>query len=192
MTLLIIDNPLCPLARHGLELPFSEALHSSGIPRGARFWWNHEAEDSEHKRGGGCFFRDCRRRLLLQKSAGTAIKMIWRAMGGIWGKLGGWIFLECMCAKSLQSCLTLCDPLDCSLLGSSVHGDFPGKNVGVGCHALLWGIFLIQGSNPCLLWLLHCWWILYHWATGEALITPVMTLFLYVFFLYWMPRKQGL
>ena len=66
MTLLIIDNPLCPLARHGLELPFSEALHSSGIPWGARFWWSHEPEDSQHKRGGGWFFRECRRRLHLQ------------------------------------------------------------------------------------------------------------------------------
>ena len=28
----------------------------------------------------------------------------------------------CMCAKSLQSCLTLCNPLDYSLLGFSVHG----------------------------------------------------------------------
>ena len=31
-----------------------------------------------------------------------------------------------------QSCLTLCDPVDCSPPGSSVHGDFPGKNTGVG------------------------------------------------------------
>ena len=29
--------------------------------------------------------------------------------------------------------------------------DSPGKNTGVGCHALLQGIFLIQGLNPCLL-----------------------------------------
>ena len=28
----------------------------------------------------------------------------------------------CMCAKSLQSCLTLCDPVDCRLPGTSVHG----------------------------------------------------------------------
>ena len=28
----------------------------------------------------------------------------------------------CMCAKSLQSCRTLCDPVDCSSPGSSVHG----------------------------------------------------------------------
>ena len=26
-----------------------------------------------------------------------------------------------------QSCLTLCDPMDCNLPGSSVHGDSPGK-----------------------------------------------------------------
>ena len=50
-----------------------------------------------------------------------------------------------------QSCLTLCDPMDCSPPGSSAHGDSPGKNTGVGCHALLQGIFSTQGSNPCLL-----------------------------------------
>ena len=35
----------------------------------------------------------------------------------------------------------------------------PGKNAGMGCHFLLQGIFLTQGSN---LSLLHCRWILYH------------------------------
>ena len=40
-----------------------------------------------------------------------------------------------------QSCLTLCFPMDCSLPGSSVHGDSPGKNTGVGCHVLLQGFF---------------------------------------------------
>ena len=33
--------------------------------------------------------------------------------------------------------------------------DFPGKNIGVDCHALLQGIFLTQGSNPHLLCLLY-------------------------------------
>ena len=47
-----------------------------------------------------------------------------------------------------QWCLTLCDPTDCSLPGSSVRGDSPGKNTGVGCHAFLQGIFPTQGSNP--------------------------------------------
>ena len=38
----------------------------------------------------------------------------------------------CVCVKSLQSYLTLCDPTDCCPPGSSVHGDSPGKNTGVG------------------------------------------------------------
>ena len=38
---------------------------------------------------------------------------------------------SCMWAKCLQSCQTLCDPMDCSLPGSFVHGDSPGNNTGV-------------------------------------------------------------
>ena len=64
-----------------------------------------------------------------------------------------------------QSCLTLWDPMDYSPPGSFVHGIFSGKNTGVGCHFLLQGILLIQGSNLCLL---HCRQILYDWAHGEA------------------------
>ena len=63
-----------------------------------------------------------------------------------------------MCALVVQSCPTLCDPMNCSLPGSSVHGDSPGKNIGVSCHALLQGVFPTQGSNPDLL---HCRQILY-------------------------------
>ena len=40
-------------------------------------------------------------------------------------------------AKSLQSCPTLCDPIDGSPPGSAVLGDSPGKSTGVGCHFLL-------------------------------------------------------
>ena len=58
-----------------------------------------------------------------------------------------------------QSCLTLFDPVDRSPPGSSVHGDSPGKNTGVGSHALLQGIFPTQGLNPGLP---HCRRILYH------------------------------
>ena len=54
---------------------------------------------------------------------------------------------------------SMCNPMDCSLSGSSVHGDSPGKNTGVGCHAFLQGIFPAQGSN---LGLQHCRQILYH------------------------------
>ena len=69
---------------------------------------------------------------------------------------------ELLCTAVLclvaQSCPTLWDPMDCSLSGSSVHGDSPGKNTEVGCHVLLQGIFPTQGSNPGLL---HCRRILY-------------------------------
>ena len=41
-----------------------------------------------------------------------------------------------------QSCPTLCNPMDYSPPGSSVHGDSPGKNTGMGCH------FLLQGNLP--------------------------------------------
>ena len=37
--------------------------------------------------------------------------------------------------------------MDCSPPGSSVYGDFPGKNTGVGCQ----GIFPTQGLNPSFL-----------------------------------------
>ena len=47
--------------------------------------------------------------------------------------------------------------------------DFPGKNPGVHCHALLQGIFQTQGLNPCLLCLPIGRWILSISATWEAL-----------------------
>ena len=52
-----------------------------------------------------------------------------------------------------QSCLTHCDPVDCIPADSSVHGDSPGKNIGVGCRALLQGTFPTQELNQGLL---HC------------------------------------
>ena len=39
----------------------------------------------------------------------------------------------------------------CSTPGAYVHGDSPGKNIGVGCHTLLQGIFPTQRLNPGLL-----------------------------------------
>ena len=59
----------------------------------------------------------------------------------------------CVCLVA-QSYLTICNPMDCSPAGSSVHGDSPGKNTGVGCCALPQGMFPTQGSNPGLP---HCW-----------------------------------
>ena len=68
-----------------------------------------------------------------------------------------------------QLCPALCNPMDCSLPGSSVHGDSPGKNTGGGCRALLQGVFPTQELNPGLP---HCRCILYplshHGSPGKT------------------------
>ena len=88
--------------------------------------------------------------------------------------------------KHVLSCSVVydsCDPIDCSLPGSSVHGGSPGKNSGVGCNALLQEIFPTQGSNPSLP---HCRCILYclnhqgshlYFSEGVFLIHEIISLF---------------
>ena len=62
-----------------------------------------------------------------------------------------------------------------------VHGDSPGKNTGLGCHALLQGLFPTQGSNPGLL---HCRWIIFclsHQGSPRILegsLSPLQGIFL--------------
>ena len=68
----------------------------------------------------------------------------------------------CVCTKSLQSCLTLCDPMGCSPPGIICPWDSPGKNTEVCCHAPLQGIFPAQGSNPHLL----------HWPVRSLPLAP--------------------
>ena len=72
---------------------------------------------------------------------------------------GVWVCV-CVCVRAFSRSVwpILCDPMDCSPADSSVQGDSPGKNTGVGYHALLQRIFPTQGSNPGLP---HCRWILY-------------------------------
>ena len=76
-----------------------------------------------------------------------------------------YIYDRLCCSQSL-SYVRLCDPMNCicSLPGSSVHGNSPGKNTGVGCHAFLQGIFPTQRLNPSLP---HHRWILYHKANSS-------------------------
>ena len=64
--------------------------------------------------------------------------------------------------------MSLCESMDWSLPGSSVHGISQAKNTWAGCCFLLQGIFLTQGLNIHLLCFLHYRQILYCWATGEA------------------------
>ena len=68
-------------------------------------------------------------------------------------------------SKSLQSSLTLCDPIDLWLTRLLCPWDSPDKNTAVGCPALPQGIFSTWGLNPCLLCVLH-------WQAGSLPLTP--------------------
>ena len=70
----------------------------------------------------------------------------------------------CVCAKSLQACPNLCDPM-ASAHQAPLSMGFSNKSTGVGCHALLQEILLTQESNPSLLCLLH-------WQTGSLPLAP--------------------
>ena len=71
-----------------------------------------------------------------------------------------------------QPCLTLCNPMGCSPSGSSVHGEFQGKNIVMGYHALLEGIFPIKVSHIA-------GGFFTVWATREAqilyILVPIFT-----------------
>ena len=55
--------------------------------------------------------------------------------------------LFCISQKVMSTLLQPRGPWPARLL---CPGSFPGKDITVGCHFLLQGIFLTQGSNPCL------------------------------------------
>ena len=64
--------------------------------------------------------------------------------------------LSCVCAQSPQLCLTLCNPMDCSPPGSSVHGILQARILGWVAMPFSRGIFLTQGLNLHLLCFLQC------------------------------------
>ena len=79
-------------------------------------------------------------------------KLGWKKNFVIWG-YSNQLCLNChdlQACSGAQSCLTLCNPMDCSPPGTSVHGDSPGRTTGVGCHVLLQGILPTQGSKLSL------------------------------------------
>ena len=102
---------------------------------------------------------------------------------GVWGRMDTCIYMAEFFPCSPETIITLLISYLCSLCYSVMsnslqsHGlqlvrllcplDSPGKNTGVGCHALLQGIFPTQGSN---LGLPHCRWILYHWNQQGSLL----------------------
>ena len=93
-----------------------------------------------------------------------SMELVWRGITPWFpivpgGHYGGWhitLVVNMWTISSVSfcaviSCLTLCNPMDCSRPSSSAYGDSPGKHTEVGCHTLLQGIFRTQGS-PATFW----------------------------------------
>ena len=119
------------------------------------------------------------------KSMASCPIISWEIYGQMWKQVSNFIFLgskitlggDCthkikrhlllwrMKVLVTQLCVTLCGPITCTC-------NSPDKNTGMGCHSLLQGIFLIQGSD---LGLLHCMQILYHLNYQGSLRKIAMT-----------------
>ena len=87
------------------------------------------------------------------------------------------------CVLVAQSCPTLCNPMDCSSLGSSVHGILQASYWS-GCHSLLQGILPTQRSN---LGVLHCRQILYQ-GSPRILEQVAISFYFHPIMLYRKPR----
>ena len=74
----------------------------------------------------------------------------------------------CVRAKSLQACLTLCDPMDCSLASSSAHEILQARILEWVTMPSSWGSF--QPRDQICVSYASCIgrWILYHCTTWEA------------------------
>ena len=78
-------------------------------------------------------------------------------------------YIPYMCMLSHFSCVWLCDPMDFSLPGSSVHGILQARMLEWVAISSSRGSFPPRDGTHVYLCLLFCWWILYHWAPAEAL-----------------------
>ena len=70
----------------------------------------------------------------------------------------------CKCGQSLSHVQLFWDPMGCNPPGSSVHGIFPSKNIGVGCHFHMPQVpksksYTYLGRAHCLM----TWWLESHW-----------------------------
>ena len=85
----------------------------------------------------------------------------------MWGHQGRFCLLHFYCMHATCHFSLVCSPQPNGLLPTRLlcPWDFPGKNTRVGCHFLLQGTFLIQGSNLCLLSLVH-------WQAGSLALAP--------------------
>ena len=137
--LILCDPVNCVAHQAALSMDFSRKEYWSGLPCPSP----GDLPDSRIEPGSPALQVDS----LLSKPPGKSL-----AGGVVRVK---WMYVH---ATSLQSCLTL-RPHGLQPPRLLCPQDSPGKNIGVGCHALLQGIFLTLRSNPQLL--------LLHWQTGS-------------------------
>ena len=86
-------------------------------------------------------------------SGNEKMERCWQGCGATWNPRRCWQQNARSCSVT-QLCLTLCDPLTIAHQAPLSMG-FPRWEYRSGCPFLLQGIFLMSGSNPCLLWFLH-------------------------------------
>ena len=84
-----------------------------------------------------------------------------------------WCFVILCVSSGTQSCLTLCNPMDCRPPGSSVHDVFQARLLEWLAIFFLQGIFLTQGSNPvpcisCNVRRVLCHWVM--WLKSHLLL----------------------
>ena len=83
-------------------------------------------------------------------SQATDRNVFWWPMWSVWAVADGTLICACLLSHFSHVQLFATPWVDCSPPDSSVHGDSPNKNTGVGCCALLQKIFQTQGSKPSL------------------------------------------
>ena len=93
----------------------------------------------------------------------TKLEVTWYISVIIASLTTGRVRTKCVGTKSLQLCLNLCDPMDCSPPGSSVHG--------ISQARILEWVAISRGSSWPRDW--TCFFyigsqVLYHWATRKA------------------------
>ena len=127
-----------------LESPLDSKEIKPVHPTGNQSWIVTERTDAEAE--APIFWPPDVKSWLNEKDPDAGSFFHFLMLGKIKGRRGWqrtrWLESE---SEVTQSCPTLCDPMDCSLPGSSCPWDFPGKSTGVGCHFLLQGIFPTQG-----------------------------------------------
>ena len=144
-------------------MKWEEVPSTLGVGRGrGEEWGSHLA--LEHQRRLANMRMKTMNRNPTTAARPTSQGFSWRSVGrwGEWGlrngKGGKWSVSPSVVSDSVQPYGLQPTRLLCPW-GS------PGRNTGVGCHALLQGIFPTQGSNPDLLCLLH-------WQVGSLPLAP--------------------